>query len=176
METILSDFGDESLIHKLSNMAAQIQPDPLFESQLEQTLATNHRPKTKWTLPLQRVFTVIGWVALLGLTFFLINWRVAPNTSTTQQGTAHPPTQELKETAAVPLTATAHRPASSPTATKIPLQEYVIQAGDTCTFIANKFGLTIDLLITLNNLNDNCDIWADQTLMVPITPILTPSN
>jgi RNA polymerase sigma-70 factor, ECF subfamily len=176
METIISDFEDEIFISKLSNIAAQIRPAPLFESTLEQTLAANHQPKTKWTLPLQQLSTIIGWAALIGLTFFLLNWRVAPNTSTTHQATAHPPTQEGKKTAAITVTPTHHRPTASPTATDIPLQEYVVQAGDTCTYIANKFGVTIDLLMTLNRLNDTCDIWADQKLMVPITPILTPSG
>jgi hypothetical protein len=174
MENI-SDIDDEFFRNKLSNIAAQIRPQPLFESALEQTLAANHQPKTKWTLPLQQVFTIIGWVALIGLTFFLINWRVTPDTSTTPQRTARPSTLEGKKTAAITITSIPHRATASPTATDIPLQEYVVQAGDTCTYIANKFGVTIDRLITLNNLNDTCDIWADQKLMVPITPISTPS-
>jgi len=176
METIISDFEDEIFINKLSNIAAQIRLDPLFESTLEQTLAANHQPKTKWTLPVQQVSTMIGWVALIGLTFFLLNWRVTPNTSTTHQAPSRLSTQEVKETAAIKITSTPHRPTASPTATDIPLQEYVVQAGDTCTYIANKFGVTIDRLITLNHLNDTCDIWADQKLMVPITPISTPSS
>jgi LysM repeat protein len=175
METILGDLEDEILINKLSSIAAQMRPDPLFESVLEQTLAANHRPKTKWTLPLQQVSTIIGWAALIGLTIFMLYWRVTPNTSTSHQATAHPPTQEVKKNAAVTITLTPHRPTVSPSATDIPLQEYVVQAGDTCTYIANKFGVTIDLLISLNQLNDTCDIWADQKLMVPITPISTPS-
>jgi LysM repeat protein len=176
MESIISGFEDETLINKLSNIASQIRPDPLFESELEQTLAANHQPKTKWTLPLQQVSTILGWVALIGLTIFMLYWRVTPNTSTTYQATARPTTQEVKKTAAITITATPHRPTASPTATDIPLQEYVVQAGDTCTYIANKFGVTIDRLITLNRLNNNCDIRADQKLMVPIMPISTPPS
>jgi DNA-directed RNA polymerase specialized sigma24 family protein len=176
IETIISDYEDETLINKLSNIASQIRPDPLFESELEQTLATNHKPKTKWTPPLQQVSTIIGWVALIGLTVFMLYWRVTPNTSTTHRATAHPSTQEVKKTGATTTTPTPHRQTASPTATDIPLQEYVVQAGDTCTYIANKFAVTIDRLITLNHLNTNCDIWADQTLMVPILPVSTPSR
>ncbi|MGE5375320.1 MAG: sigma-70 family RNA polymerase sigma factor [Bacteroidota bacterium] len=175
LETITSDFEDEVFRNKLSDIAARIRPDPLFESTLEQSLAAHHQPKTKWTLPLQQVSTIIGWVALIGLTFFLLNWRVTPNTSTPHPATTRPPAQDVQKTAAITITSTPHRPTASPTATDIPLQEYVVQAGDTCTYIGNKFGVTIDLLITLNHLNDNCDIWADQTLMVPSTPIFTPS-
>jgi len=176
METIISDYKDETLINKLSSIASQIRPDPLFESELEQTLAAIHQPKTKWTLPLQQVSTIIGWVALIGLTFFMLNWRVTPNTTTPHLATAQSHAQKVKKNAAITITSTPHRPTASPTATDIPLQEYVVQAGDTCTYIANQFGVTIDRLITLNQLNDNCDIWADQKLMVPIMPISTPSR
>ncbi len=176
METSVGDFEAEIFRNKLSSVAAQIRPDPLFEFSLEQSLAVNHQPKKKWTLPLQHASTIIGWVALIGLTFFLIHWRVTPNTSTARQATARPPTQVAKKTAAITITSTPHRPTASPTATDIPLQEYVVQAGDTCTYIAEKFGLTIDLLATLNQLNDNCDIWADQKLRVPISPVSTPSS
>jgi hypothetical protein len=176
METIISDYENETLINKLSNIASQIRPDPLFESELEQTLAATCQPKTKWTLPLQQASSILGWVTLIGLTVFMLYWRVTPNTSTTHRATARPSTQEVKKTTAITITSTAHRLAASPTATDIPLQEYVVQAGDTCTYIADKFGVTIDLLITLNHLNNNCDIWVDQTLMVPITPISTPPS
>ena len=175
LETMTSGFEDEIFKTKLSDIAARIRPGPLFESTLEQTLAASRRPKTKWTLPLGQVSTIIGWVALIGLTFFMLYWRVTPNTSTPHQATARSLTQAVKKTAAVTITSTPHRPTASPTATDIPLQEYVVQAGDTCTYIANKFGATIDLLITLNHLNNTCDIWADQTLMVPLTPVPTPS-
>ncbi len=176
METLRGDLDDEMHINKLSGIAAQMRPDPLFESVLEQTLAANHRPKTKWALPLQQVSTVIGWVALIGLTFFLINWRVAPGTPATPQATARPSAQEGKKTAAVTTTPPPHRTTAGPTPTDIPLQEYIVQSGDTCTYIANTFGVTIERLISINHLNQTCDIWADQTLMVPITPVSTPSN
>jgi LysM repeat protein len=169
METITSDVEEDALINKLGNIAAHISPDPLFESELEQTLAANYQPKTKWTLPFPEFSTIIGWAALIGLTFFLINWRVTPDTLPTRPATARPTTQDVKKSGTITVTSTPHRPTASPTATDVPLQEYVVQAGDTCTFIANKFGVTIDLLITLNYLNSTCDIWADQKLKIPIT-------
>jgi RNA polymerase sigma-70 factor, ECF subfamily len=176
METITSEVEEDALINKLSNVAAQIRPDPFFESELERALAANHQPKTKWTLPFQEFSTIIGWAALIGLAFFLINWRVEPNTSPTKKPTARPPTQEVNKTGDIAVTSTPRLPTASPTATDIPLQEYVVQAGDTCTYIADKFGVTIELLIALNYLNSTCDIWADQTLKVPLTPISAPSS
>ena len=175
-ETITSNIEDDALINKLNNIAAHIRPDPLFESELEQTLAVNHQPKPKWTLPLQEFSTIIGWVVLIGLTFFLLDWRVVPETSTTHQSTARPPTQSVKKIGTVTITSTPHRPTAKPSATDIPLQKYVVQAGDTCTYIADKFSVTIDMLITLNHLNGTCDIWADQTLMIPVPSISTPPS
>jgi len=168
METKTSDFEAEMLTNKLRNIAAQIIPDALFESELVQVLAANYRPKTKWTLPLQQFFTIMGWVALIGVTFFLLNWRDSANPPTSHQATAHPPAQGLTKTITSKITSTPVHPTARPTVTDIPLQEYTVQAGDTCTYIANKFGLTIDLLISINHLNNTCDIWANQKLKVPI--------
>lgn len=171
METLSDHYEEEAFRNKLSSLAAQIMPDPHFESELEQVLATKYQPKTKWTLPLQQFFTIIGWVALIGATFFLLNWRDSANPPTTHQATARPPAQAVTKTTTGKVTSTPLHPTARPTATEIPLQDYTVQAGDTCTYIANKFGLTIDLLITINHLNNTCDIWADQKLKVPITPI-----
>jgi RNA polymerase sigma-70 factor (ECF subfamily) len=175
-ETMISDFDYDALLMKLRYIAARINPDPLFESELEETLAANYQPKTKRTFPLRQISTIIGWVMLLGATFFLLNWRVTPNTSTAHRVTARPSTQDAKKTAVTTIASTPHRPTTTPTATDIPLQDYTVQAGDTCTYIANKFGLTIDLLISINHLNTTCDIWADQKLKIPTTPISTPSS
>lgn len=171
METISSDYEDEAFRNKLSNLAAQILPDPHFESELEMALAADYQPKTKWTLPLQQLFTILGWVALIGATFFLLNWRDSANPPPTHQATARPSTQAMTQTTAGKITSTPVQPTDRPTATEIPLQDYTVQSGDTCTYIADKFGLTIDLLITINHLNSTCDIWADQKLKVPIMPV-----
>ena len=45
---------------------------------------------------------------------------------------------------------------------------YTVQAGDTCTGIADAMGSSIDVIIEQNKLNDNCDIFASQTLEVPV--------
>jgi RNA polymerase sigma-70 factor, ECF subfamily len=171
-ETITSDSEDEALIDKLSDLATRITPDPLFESDLEQTLAINYHPKTKKTLtiPTPQISATLGWIVLTGLTFFLLYWRETPNASTKPQTTARPSTQAVTKIVATNLPFTPRRPTASPTATDLPLQDYIVQAGDTCTYIARKFSVTIDLLINLNHLNNTCDIWADQKLKIPITP------
>lgn len=171
-DTTTSNFEVEALADKLSNLAARIMPDSLFEDELAQILAVNYRPKTKKaiTLPLPQLSATLGWIVLTGLTFFLLYWRETPKALTKPQATARPSTQAVTKIVAIQITSTPHRATAAPTATKIPLQDYVVQAGDTCTYIARKFNVTIDLLISLNHLNNTCDIWADQRLKVPLIP------
>jgi LysM repeat protein len=47
---------------------------------------------------------------------------------------------------------------------------YTVKPGDTCTSIANRYNTTIENLIKVNNLSENCDvILIDQTLQVPLS-------
>ncbi|HLF89674.1 MAG TPA: LysM peptidoglycan-binding domain-containing protein, partial [Anaerolineales bacterium] len=41
---------------------------------------------------------------------------------------------------------------------------YTIQTGDTCTALAEQFFTTVETIIELNNLSDNCEIIQGQTL------------
>jgi len=53
---------------------------------------------------------------------------------------------------------------------EIEFTEYTVQAGDTCTWIANRFWVEIESIIEANQLGDSCDtIYAGQTLLIPIT-------
>ena len=54
--------------------------------------------------------------------------------------------------------------ASEPTATLPPQLTYIVKGGDSCGKIAEKFNVTVDLIITQNNLDANCLIRADQVL------------
>lgn len=68
-----------------------------------------------------------------------------------------------------PPTAT---PASSPT--PIPPREYIVQSGDTCSGIAQRFAVRLDELVTLNNLDtERCLIRAGDKLLIPV-PSPTP--
>lgn len=68
-----------------------------------------------------------------------------------------------------PPTAT---PAPSPT--PIPPLEYTVQSGDTCSVIAQRFGVRLDELIALNNLNAaQCLIRIGDRLLIPV-PSPTP--
>jgi len=175
-KTIDPTAEEDALVEQLANTASQITLDPLFISELEQALVVNHQPKTKWKLPLQlqQFASVAGWVALMAIGIFLLNWRVTPNSPSTQRATATSRTPLATEAAANATTATRIPKTAKPTVTRIPTLEYIVQPGDTCTYIADRHGVTIDQLITFNRLNSTCDIWVDQKLVIPIIATTTP--
>ncbi len=173
--TFDSELEDHSLTQKLIHIASQITPDPHFISELEDTLVANYLPKTKWTFSLQQIASLAGWALLIAAGVFLLYWRVTPNSASTPPFIAN--TGNAKSTAVAPGDSTSTpSPTIRATASRFPTLEYIVQAGDTCTYIADRFGVTIDQLITLNDLNDNCDIWIDQTLVIPVTPTSTPQT
>ena len=65
-----------------------------------------------------------------------------------------------------------------PTATPINLQEYTVVAGDTCGGIAYTFGISVESLISLNNLSADCsDLAVGQVLRIPYpTPTPDPTR
>ncbi|MCS6848477.1 MAG: LysM peptidoglycan-binding domain-containing protein [Anaerolineae bacterium] len=86
------------------------------------------------------------------------------------------PTATLLPGAAPPQTA-ASAP-GEPTAT-LPAQiVYVVKGGDTCSEIAQKFNVTVELLMQQNNLDTNCLIRMNQVLTITFatpTPTLVPT-
>jgi len=174
--TIDPTAEEDALVEQLANIASQITLDPLFISELEQALVVHHQPKTKWKLPLQlqQFASVAGWVALMAIGIFLLNWRITPNSPSGQRATATLRTPLATEAAANAVTATRIPKTAKPTVTRIPTLEYIVQAGDTCTYIAERHGVTVDQLITFNRLNSACDIWVDQKLVIPIIATTTP--
>jgi RNA polymerase sigma-70 factor, ECF subfamily len=169
-----SDPEDESVAEKLTNHASQITPDPHFISELEKTLVANHPPKTKWTFSLQQIVSLAGWALLIATGVFLLSWTVIPNSASIKPifaSTGNADSTTVTEAAFDDVTP---GPTDRVTATGLPKLEYIVQAGDTCTYIADRFGVTINQLIALNNLNDSCDIWIDQKLIIPVTATATP--
>jgi RNA polymerase sigma-70 factor (ECF subfamily) len=170
--TIDSNLERELLVEKLNNLAGQITPEPYFIAELEKTLVTNHPPKTKWTFSLRQIASLAGWTLLMTVGVFLFFWKVAPNSASINPFFVS--TSDAKPTAVPAFGLNEATSAPSPpvrvTATRLSTLEYIVQAGDTCTYIADRFSVTIDQLIRLNDLNDSCDIWIDQVLVIPLIP------
>jgi len=168
-----SNLEDNALPDKLTNIAYKIMPDPLFVSELEQALLAKHVPKKVRTIiPLQSLASFAGWLALIALGVFLLNWRVVPPPAAKKPTATHTSNAESVTLTEASRSKVPSLPKPSPivrtTNTPIPTLEYIVQAGDTCTFIADRYGVTIDQLIIFNRLNSSCDIWVDQKLIIPI--------
>jgi LysM repeat protein len=75
-----------------------------------------------------------------------------------------------------PAATSAPTAATGPTSTVPPEIVYVVRGGDTCSEIAQQFNVTVDLLITQNNLDANCLIQLNQVLTITFatpTPVAT---
>ena len=172
-----SDSEDERLTKKLTNKASQIAPESHFISELEKTLVTNYLPKTNRTFSLQQIASLVGWAVFLAAGVFLLYWRATPNPASIKPSIVSTSNADSTVVTEVVIEATSRpSPNLRITATGLPTLEYVVQSGDTCTYIADQFAVTIDQLIILNDLNDSCDIWIDQILVIPITATSTPAN
>ena len=83
-------------------------------------------------------------------------------------------TPSLTPTVTLTPTATATE-TPQPTFTPLPPIEYTIRPGDTCLTIAFNFGVSVNSIITMNNLPVACNTLVDgQRILIP-QPTLTPS-
>ena len=53
------------------------------------------------------------------------------------------------------------------------LKTYTVQEGDTCTRIFLLTGVPIDQIIALNNLDDDCNVFPEQELLLGIVEVST---
>lgn len=132
------------------------------------------------------ILTITGMLAALVLLWIFLP-RAAPGSSVNETAVAAILTPAVASTLpATPLetaTAMSQPPPSIPAteqATGIPAASeiYVVQAGDTLTDIALRFGTTVDALLAANDLSDRDLIQEGQTLVIPITgtePNLPPT-
>ncbi len=82
-------------------------------------------------------------------------------------------TEAAKAPGAVPTDTpkAAEQPTSEPTAQTI---THVVQSGETLAVIAEKYGISVDTLVTLNNIEDANKISVGQELVVSVPPNWTP--
>ncbi len=88
-------------------------------------------------------------------------------TSTPTQTATPPPTD-------TPLPAT-DTPTPQPTATPSEPFVYIVQEGDTCFDIAQRFSVDLLYFLSLNNLDNNCYIQIGDELIVPPPGAATPT-
>ncbi len=124
-------------------------------------------PEVTLSLPV-----VIGLVLLLLAIGAGIVFGVLRGTGRVVEPTATPtatvtPTLTLTPT----LTPTA---TLEPTATQLPPVEYIVQSQDTCSVIAYYYNVSVNSIITLNNLDADCTLSTNMKLLIP-QPTPTPS-
>jgi LysM repeat protein len=122
---------------------------------------------------------LIGGLAVLlvviGL-FILIIWLTSDGKPTIKLFKTKTPTPTM--TATVTPTQPTPTPSDTPTITETPQPsvtptasapfEYVVQEGESCWSIAQKFGIDIGVLLAINNFpTDQCPIQPGQTIIVP---------
>lgn len=79
--------------------------------------------------------------------------------------TPSPTVPSLTPTETSTLTAT---PTVTQTVTPAGPFEYVIKEGDTCWDLANKFKVTVDVLLALNNFGNACPIKPGDKILIPL--------
>lgn len=140
--------------------------------------ATQATPAKQPSLASRLPWGVIGVIAviaglLIGAMLLLQNGALPTTISPTVQMIANTPDagQAAGEVTPTPLPTDTPVPTATPvpaTPTPIPPQEYTIVAGDTCGGIAQKFGVSLNELLALNGIGENCLIRAGDTIKIPV--------
>ena len=79
----------------------------------------------------------------------------------------------LGEVVPTPTATTVPSPTPTFTATLSPVKQYTVEPGDNLSSIAEKFGTTVDALVSANNLADRHSLRVGQVLIIP-PPEKTP--
>lgn len=111
------------------------------------------------------------FVALLGLVIYLLAVKPATpaNVGESVVETTPTPTMTITTTPTITLT-----PTPLPTWTPLPPMDYTVKPDETCSQIAAAFGISVQSIITTNNLDVSCTLSQGQNLKIP-QPTLTPS-
>jgi LysM repeat protein len=94
-----------------------------------------------------------------------------PRPSAVLAAPAATPTPDSSVAATVTTNTVAPAPAESeptPTPTQAPEEIYVVQPGDTLLSIATRYSLTVDDLLSANNLTNPDYVFAGQRLVIPL--------
>jgi LysM repeat protein len=101
---------------------------------------------------------------------FLTDGDKKTSTPATVEKTATAAAKETKQTT-TPKASPTDTPAATPTSQAI---IHVVQTGETLRLIAEKYGVTIQTLVALNDIEDADKIMVGQELVVSVPPDWTP--
>ncbi len=122
-----------------------------------------HLPELRLSLPVAIGIVLLLLVIGAGIVFGLFQSGLVSQASDSTATATTTITPTVTMTATITATGT-----PEPTATPEPPYEYTVVAGDTCLLIAAKNSVSVDSIITLNNLTQACDTLSEgQILMIP---------
>lgn len=119
---------------------------------------------------LRRVWIGILWLLMVGSSIGLVACLPEPPPRNIP---TMPVILDITPAPTLDIDATATAYASAPRSTPTIAALYVVQAGDTLSAIAERFGVTVDELVAANNLTDPNFLQPGQTLLIP-SLIATP--
>lgn len=126
-------------------------------------------PELKLSLP-----AALGLVVLvLGLGAALI-YVILKTTNQISEPTITPTITFTPTVTITPLPT--QSPTTAPTPTNLPPVSYVVKAQDSCSLIAAMYGVSVNSIIKLNNLDSEClTLTEGQSILVPVpTPTASP--
>jgi len=94
MNDEMKNTNPNGIEKKLLDVAGRTNADPHFVSELESKLKNTHKPKTNWSMPMfKQVTSALGWVALVAVLGYFLNWSFATLIPTQQPGANITPNQ-----------------------------------------------------------------------------------
>lgn len=125
-------------------------------------------PEIRLSLP-----AAVGMLAIVIIIAAAVTFFAVPKNEAVLSG-EDTPTPTETPTATIPPTATLP-PTDIPTATPQPPFDYTVGPGETCSLIAFNFNISVQSIITTNNLSSTCPLSEGQPLKIPYpTPTVPP--
>jgi len=94
MNDEMKNTNPNGIEKKLLDVAGRTNADPHFVSELEAKLKNTHKPKTSWSTPMfKQATSALGWIALVAMLGYFLNWSFATLIPTQQPGANTTPKQ-----------------------------------------------------------------------------------
>ena len=94
MNDEMKNTNPNGIEKKLLDVAERTNANPQFVAELESKLKDTHKPKTSWSMPLfKQTSSTLGWVALVIVVGYFLNWSFATLIPTQQPGANTTPNQ-----------------------------------------------------------------------------------
>jgi LysM repeat protein len=140
---------------------------PAAKPETQKTVKSPKLPMLTLNLPVAIGFFVILVAIGAALTFLLLR----------STGNVVLPTPTITATVTSTITPTATETPTStpvPTATPLPPVTVTVGAGQTCSYFAAVYDVTVPSIIELNKLDPNCTVYQGKTILIP-QPTTTPT-